>query len=216
MKRIRIALLFGFLFTTFCSCSPEMREYNAGNTNISNDPSPFVETAGKNDAAYEELPIISPPRDRFIFPSEEELCTKILSGECDDEALLSLTEYYRPITPDPDLELSEIYVKDAYVELRYDFKTKEDAESDPDVYWLFEWYRKWKPQSLKDELNRVFGQGAVKQMDEFFLVGGGVLQDVFWEQDGNMFHAVTPADVSFSQLKAFCENELVPIQHQEK
>ena len=217
MKRILIALLlFGFLITTLCACSPEMREYPSGSANISDDPSPSVDQAEETGAAYEESPILPPFHDRFIFHSEEELCARILSGECDDEALLSLTEYYRPKTLEPDLVLSEIYVKGAYVGLRYDLIAKEDAEGDPDVYWLFEWYRKLKPENLKDELNRVFRPGAVKQIDEFFFVGGEVLQDVFWEQDGNIFHAAIPVNISSSRLRAFCDNELVLIQHQEQ
>lgn len=217
MKRIPIAMLFGFLIAVLCACSPETGEYRAdGMSDRSGELTVEAEETDKADEAGPDLP--SPDcsySERYLFYSEEELCAGIRSGEGDDEALLSLTEYYRPKTPGPDLVLSEIAVKDAYVALRYDIKAKEDAEGDPDVYWLFEWYRKLRPQSLKDELTRVFDPGAVKQMDGFFYVEGGVLQDVFWEQDGNLFHAVTPAELSSSQLRAFCELERVPIPQQE-
>lgn len=215
MRRILIALLFVFLITALCACSSEMIDYHANKNNISDNYSQFVDETDENGEAYEGFDILS-SNDPYLFNSEEELSTVIQLRECDDEVLLSLTKYYRPKTLVSDLVLSAIYVKDAYVALRYDYRTIANSECNQEMYFLLEWYRELKTQNLQDELSRVFLPGVVKQIDEYYIIEAGELQDVFWEQEGNVFHAVTPTSISLSQLRAFCEIEMVPIQHQEQ
>ena len=216
MKRVLIVLLAGYLVTILCACSIEPIEFNKSNdydTSTSDDCYQFVEIDSIEDASpdIENLEVLACD-DPFCFCSEEELCNTVTSKECTEESLISLTKYFRPKTLASDLVLTAITVKSSYVALRYDFNTDMEVEEYQNGYYLFEWYRDMETKNLQDEVSRVSLPGAVKQIAEYYIVCSGELQDVFWEEEGNVFHAVTPASLSMNQLRAFCGTEMVQIQ----
>lgn len=104
--------------------------------------------------------------------------------------------------------LTYILVGNTYVALCYDFSDAADAE----IYYLLEWYRSFKKGDLAKDLYRIYPEAQITVSKPYYILSAGALQDVYWEQNGLAFHAVTPADLSMEALAAFCDAEAVRIE----
>ncbi len=67
--------------------------------------------------------------------------------------------------------------------------------------------------SLKKSMEGNYPSGAVTRQGQYYIVREGqLLQDVFWVQDGLVFHAVTPSDIDMEEMEEFCKAEKVEIK----
>ena len=145
--------------------------------------------------------------DPLCFETEAELIDAITSKHYD----IDIKHYYKPRKLSDDLSLSFILVKDSYIALRYDYMRSDDLADDAETYFLIEWYRTMKEGDLSDNLSRIYPPDVVTKTGKYYIINAGKVQDVFWEQDGMVFHAVTPTDLSFEQLSVLCVAEKTEI-----
>lgn len=145
--------------------------------------------------------------DPLCFETEAELIKAIASKHYD----IDIKYYYKPRKITDDISLSFILVKDSYIALRYDYVSLDASPEDAEKYFLIEWYRTMREGDLSDNLSRTYPPDVVKKTGKYYIINAGKVQDVFWEQDGMVFHAVTPTDLSFEQLSVLCVAEKIEL-----
>ena len=148
----------------------------------------------------------------FFFDDETALLDAVCSDEQNDETISSLNEYYRTRSIPDGTSLSQIMVKDFYVALRYDYTDAATEPDDSDPYYLFEWCRTQKEGDTEANVYRTYSPDKIETFQHYYIVNAGTLQNVFWEENGLAFHAVTPASISEDQLAQFCAAEKVMIK----
>lgn len=116
--------------------------------------------------------------------------------------------YYVPKAIPENVSLEYMALKDFYIAIYYSINDSPDAE----LYYVFEWWRPLAAGDLENNMNRMYSSDALELQDKYYIVKSGALQDIFWEQDGTVFHAVTPENISDEEIAAFCNAEKVTIK----
>lgn len=163
----------------------------------------------KNDEAIETPHVYELP---YFFSSEKELSDAVKSKlKFEDVAVSRIDEYYRPNYIPDGVSLEYIAVKDFYVALRYKYNDI-IKQTDEDPYYLLEWFRTMTEGSLEKHMYRTYASDHFETFKHYYIVNADIVQSVYWEQDGKVFHAVTPSDISLEELEKFCNAEKVVIE----
>lgn len=148
----------------------------------------------------------------YVFDDENELINSAQSKFQNVTTFKELKEFYRPKSTAADISLDCIMVKDSYVALRYEYNNAEKSTDDSDEYFLIEWYRTLKEGELEENIYRIYSPELVETFKHYYIINADPVQDIFWEQNGQVFHAVTPSSISSEQLEQFCNAEKVMIE----
>lgn len=147
----------------------------------------------------------------YSFQSEDDFTHAVISEAYDTEVIADIKEYFRPRKVPEDVSLVYILVKDSYIALRYNYSNATDESTGTEKYFLMEWYRTMNENDLAGNISRIYTMDQIETYNQYSIIKAGTLQDVFWTQDGFVFHAVTPSDISPEQLENFCDAEKVSI-----
>ena len=148
----------------------------------------------------------------YIFYNEKELADAVKSKTKDAATISSLTEFYRTKSTRSDISLTYITVKDFYIALRYEYNDVAKQVATKDTYFLIEWYRTMKEGQLEEDMSRNYPAESIRTYKHYYIINADTLQDVFWEENGHVFHAVTPSNISATEMEDFCSVEKVVIE----
>lgn len=207
-----VAVAASFVGCTVPQNNGEKSGYDKPNESNVTEPSGFS-SADAEDEQIEKLKEKSSAYDvPYVFESEDALIKAVTSKDNNVEETVSLEEYYRPRNIPKDISLAYILVKNTYVAIRYDYYADAKNSANSGTYFLIEWYRTFSKGDLIEEVYRIYPSDQIVVHNQYYIIKAGVVQDVFWEQEGLAFHAVVPSNISMGELAAFCDSEAVKIR----
>jgi len=136
-----------------------------------------------------------------FFSTIDELEAAIESNELGCNKGNELTGYYKPNCIPSNSRLDYIQVKDFYVALFYQIDHS-------DAYYMIEWYRTLAEGQLVSGVLKYFSQDNISVLGKYYIVSSNEnssVKDVFWEQDGAVFHAVVPIIYNLADISKYCD-----------
>ena len=201
-KTLMLVALVVFLMTLFASCvirnSNSYPDHNKGSD---------YEAVNKIDSTDAPSVPYSNDLPKWYY-SFEEFNNAVVSKKEVAYNINSISYYFTPEYIPEGVYLNYIQVKDAYVAIYYSISDKDND------YLVFEWYRLLKEGQLKSGVLYSFAESSISFSNDYYVVKGeeSTLFDIFWEQDGYVFHAVVPSDVQFEEWNRFCRSKRIELE----
>ena len=162
----------------------------------------------------------------IYFKSETELKDVIMGkttlqhGPWNPETVTSLAYYFKPEYLPEEVCLSYISVHDSNVAFCYEFDQPPD-EWKSNVF-LLEWFRSLKAGDMEKNVGRWFSDSEIEHYMGYDIYIYKVTdelekkefsrQDIFWEQNGYVFHAIVPMWFTKEDIEKYCVAKKVVVK----